>query len=319
MPRNSPRTDSELKIGDLERRTGVSRSSIQHYVRTGLLPPPRKIGPKLFLFDARHVELLMRVRALREAERLTLPEIRQRLRVPASWNAPFTLVTEAPLPPDKTSSSASSRRVEIIEVATQLFARHGFQGVRLADVAREMGLSKAALYVWFESKEMLFVECIDHIRLLVIPEALRETAKREPDPMRRAHNRASAVLKHFASYRMLTHLLVSVANGRDEQLAEKARVAFHRMVTDVVPELRQALADGMYREADLELDAYMLWGALMGAGDFMTMVRRDPIASVSQAYVDMMADGTRTRPTPIKPAGGSAKKLRRAGSSRRST
>jgi AcrR family transcriptional regulator len=248
------------------------------------------------------------VRTLREAERLTLSEIRQRLRVPASWSTPFTLATEAPPSQDKTPSNVPSRRVEIIEVATQLFARHGFQGVRLADVARELGLSKAALYVWFESKETLFVECIDHIRLLVIPEALREASKREPDPMRRAHNRASGVLKHFASYRMLTHLLVSVANGRDEQLADKARVAFHRMVTDVVPELRQAVADGMYRDADLELDAYMLWGALMGAGDFMTMVRRDPITSVSRAYVDTMANGTRLRTTPTRPTPGRGKK-----------
>ena len=282
MPRPQPRRDSELKIGDLERLTGVSRSSIQHYVRLGLLPPPRKLGPKLFLFDTQHVEALAAVRRLRADQRLPLRAIRARLRSGAASRTPAAPATDP-------------RRIAILDVATRLFAQHGFDGVRLSDVGRELGLSKAALYRSFDSKEALFVECIDRIRFLVVPRGARDAGKREPDPQRRAFGRTSAVLANFDSFRMLTQLLSSVAHGRDRELARKARAAFHRMVTDVLPELQQAVRAGWYRPGDLELHAYMLWGALMAAGDFRTFVRGDPIETIALAYLDFVTLGTRPR------------------------
>jgi len=280
-PPPRPRRDSELKIGDLERLSGVSRSSIQHYVRLGLVPPPRKLGPKLFLFDTQHVEALEAVRRMRAEQRLPLSAIRARLRAGAAARPPA-----APPRP---------RRDAILDAATRLFAERGFDGVRLADLGREIGLSKAALYRSFESKEALFIECIDRIRFLVVPQRQRAAGKRDPDLTRRALNRASAVLAHFDSYRMLTQLLLSVAHGRDRELARKARAAFHRMVTDVLPELQQAVKHGLYRDGELELDAYILWGALMGAGDFRAFVRADPVDAIARAYLDLMSLGMRPR------------------------
>jgi AcrR family transcriptional regulator len=179
-----------------------------------------------------------------------------------------------------------------LEVATRLFARDGYEAVRLSDVASELGLSKAALYQSFESKEALFVECIDHIRLLVVPEDLRAAGKREDDPMRRAYLRASTVLAQLEPYRMLTQLLVGVANGRDRALARRAQEAFHRMVTDVVPELSEAVRAGLLREGNLELQAYVLWGALMGAGDYMRYAGDASVKSVASAYLELMLWGT---------------------------
>jgi AcrR family transcriptional regulator len=284
------RRDDELKIGDLERKTGVSRSSIAHYVRLGLLPPPRKLGPKLFLFGAAHVEALERVRRLRAQEQLPLAEIRGR--VAASSASGGTLSRKSAPPPD----ALDPRRRAILEVATRLFARDGYDAVRLTDVARELGLSKAALYQSFESKEALFVECIDHIRLLVVPKDARAAGKREPDLLRRAYLRASTVLAQLDSYRMLTHLLTGVANGRDRALARRAQEAFHRMVTDVVPELREAVRAGLMRDGNLELNAYVAWGALMGAGDFMRYAGDASVKTVASAYLELMMWGSAAPP-----------------------
>lgn len=288
------RREDELKIGDLERKTGISRSSIAHYVRLGLVPPPRKLGPKLFLFDAGHVDALERVRRLREQEKLPLAQIRARLRSSsATAGALARKSTPVPAPLDP-------RRRAIIDVATKLFARDGYEAVRLADVARELGLSKAALYQSFESKEALFIECIDHIRLLVVPEELRASGKTERDPLRRAYLRASTVLAQLDSYRMLTHLLTGVAHGRDRALARRAQEAFHRMVTDVLPELREAVRSGLMREVNMELQAYVLWGALMGAGDFMRYAGDASVKSVAGAYLELMMWGSAMNPPVTK-------------------
>jgi AcrR family transcriptional regulator len=281
------RREDEIKIGDLERKTGVSRSSIAHYVRLGLLPPPRKLGPKLFLFDQSHIEALERVRRLRAQEQLPLAQIRARVAASSASGGALARKSSPPPPPN----SVDPRRRAILEIATRLFAQHGYEAVRLSDVARELGLSKAALYQSFESKDALFVECIDHIRLLVVPAQARSAGKREVDPLRRAYLRASTVLAQLDSYRMLTHLLVGVAHGRDRALARRAQEAFHRMVTDVVPELRDAVRAGQMRDVNLELYAYVLWGALMGAGDFMRYAGDASVKTVASAYLELMMWG----------------------------
>ncbi|MEU4526395.1 helix-turn-helix domain-containing protein [Amycolatopsis sp. NPDC024027] len=46
-------------------------------------------------------------------------------------------------------------RARILEVAQELFTERGYAGTSIADIARELGTSKAALYYHFSSKEQL--------------------------------------------------------------------------------------------------------------------------------------------------------------------
>jgi len=49
------------------------------------------------------------------------------------------------------------REQQILDAAETLFLQHRFHGLTLADVAHETGLTKAALYRYFRSKELLFI------------------------------------------------------------------------------------------------------------------------------------------------------------------
>ncbi len=73
-----PRKDGAIRIGELVRRSGVSRATIQHYLNEGLLPRPRKTGRTMAYYDASTVE---RVRLIKELQRRHLPlqSIRQLL------------------------------------------------------------------------------------------------------------------------------------------------------------------------------------------------------------------------------------------------
>ncbi|WP_219413004.1 SACE_7040 family transcriptional regulator [Pseudonocardia nigra] len=53
-----------------------------------------------------------------------------------------------------------SRREQILTVAAQLFARHGFHGVSIADLGAAVGVSGPALYRHFPSKEALLAEML---------------------------------------------------------------------------------------------------------------------------------------------------------------
>jgi AcrR family transcriptional regulator len=50
----------------------------------------------------------------------------------------------------------TARPGEILEAALSVFAEQGFAAARLTEIARRAGVSKAALYLYFETKEDLF-------------------------------------------------------------------------------------------------------------------------------------------------------------------
>ena len=56
---------------------------------------------------------------------------------------------------------SEERRTQIIESATQVFARQGFANTRMEDVASEAGLSKGLLYWYFKSKEEIITAIAD--------------------------------------------------------------------------------------------------------------------------------------------------------------
>jgi AcrR family transcriptional regulator len=65
-----------------------------------------------------------------------------------------------------TKRSARERFPEVIAAAVRVFARDGYRSAHMSDVAREAGLSEAAIYRYVDGKEGLFVLAIRHALLL---------------------------------------------------------------------------------------------------------------------------------------------------------
>ncbi len=59
-----------------------------------------------------------------------------------------------------TTGAGTGRRQQILVVAAQLFARHGFHGVSIADLGAAVGVSGPALYRHFPGKEALLAEML---------------------------------------------------------------------------------------------------------------------------------------------------------------
>jgi AcrR family transcriptional regulator len=67
------------------------------------------------------------------------------------------------------------RRRQLLELGTELFARHSYSELSMARIAREAGISKSLLYHYFPSKHELFVA--------TLRQAAEEVRRRtEPDP-----------------------------------------------------------------------------------------------------------------------------------------
>ena len=64
--------DATFTLRDLVERTRVPATTIHHYQRLGLLPPPDRAAWNRFVYDDRHVQALRLIRLLRERRRLGL-------------------------------------------------------------------------------------------------------------------------------------------------------------------------------------------------------------------------------------------------------
>ena len=279
-------------MAELERVSGVRRSTIHHYVNLGLLPQPRVAGPKLHLFDPDHVARLREIKRLRELGE-PLSRIGEQL-VRFSAPAPAPRRTDGGEASESTSAPDALRE-RIVRAATALFAERGYEAVRLLDVARALGIGKATIYRYFDGKQALFVDCVEHVRLVLIPKAARDATDRQQNAFVQARQRASGVLRHFTAYRTLTQLLGSLAQGRDPRLARKARVELHDMISNAEPLLRKLIDAKQIRGQDSELLSYMLWGALMGAGERMSQDDRYTLPKVLDAFMDFVAFGVAGR------------------------
>jgi AcrR family transcriptional regulator len=88
--------------------------------------------------------------------------------------------------PKIAEAARAARRDQIIEAALACFARAGYHATTMADVAAQAGVSKGTPYLYFESKEALFIalaekwDCGLADRVNTAIAALPESGRRSP-------------------------------------------------------------------------------------------------------------------------------------------
>ena len=139
-----------MTISQLERESGVGRSTIYYYIAEGLLPPAQKASATRAIYDGRHLELLAEITELK-AQGLGLREIQDRLatRIEAASDNGVDLVAR----------QTEETRTAILQAAARRFAKDGYEGTRINDVCRDVGITGQLLYSLFPSKRHLFIAC----------------------------------------------------------------------------------------------------------------------------------------------------------------
>lgn len=92
-----------------------------------------------------------------------------------------------------------AKRQTIFDAAARRFAMHGYHAARMADIADDMGLQKAALYYYFDSKEAILVGLI-RSRIGVALESLRGITETEESPPQRITRAVTTHLRVFQEH-----------------------------------------------------------------------------------------------------------------------
>jgi len=237
-------TQTGMKLPQLAKQSGLSISTLYEYLRSGILHPPVRRGPTKAIFNESHLTRLKTIRGLREKEKLSLAEIRERLQSEA----------------DNTEEDSSSIRNQIIDTALALFSRKHYDKTKISDITDALHMGNGTFYRYFTSKEELFLHCLERLPKIMVSRETWNEVKRETDYITRLRKRGNAMLGSFHSYiGMLNHTKL-VLGGEDSHLSEKASECMKSLATPLRKDLDQAIAKGQVRPLDTDLAAYLLLG-----------------------------------------------------------
>ena len=90
----------------------------------------------------------------------------------------------------KRAAQGRATRGQLVEVATRLFAEHGYEGTSIEAVLAAAGVSRGALYHHFAGKEALFEAVVFAVSERVTAQ-LAETVRDCPDPVTALHTAIS--------------------------------------------------------------------------------------------------------------------------------
>lgn len=181
---------------------------------------------------------------------------------------------------------SEARPGEIVQAALEVFAEKGFAAAKLDEIAAKAGISKGALYLYFETKEDIFRAVV---REAVVPNIdlveamLAQATIPFPDLLRLAVGRIVAVVG--------TSRLGAVAKlvvGESRNFPELARVWHDEVVSRALGAMTGALAKaqerGEVRPGDPRLQAFSIVGPIL-----MGVIWQETFTPVGGSAVDLEA------------------------------
>lgn len=147
---------------------------------------------------------------------------------------------------------ATERREQLLEVALEIFARQGYHGTSMNEVADAAGVTKPVLYQHFDSKRDLFLALLEMVGGQLI-EAITKAAAAAPDGKRQTEVGFRAYFRWVHDSHDAFMLLFGGGARREDEFAlAVSRVEDHTaeaiaplIAVDLDPTHRRVLAYGL--------------------------------------------------------------------------
>jgi len=161
------------------------------------------------------------------------------------------------------------RQEEILAAAFKVFAAHGYEAARIDEVARQAGIAKGTIYLYFRDKEQLFravVRSLVQKRFDAIAGSFQGTGEQL---LRELMSRMYSQVVRNEKVRSMVRLLIS-EGARFPQLAE----IYHReIIAPGMRAVRQALVHGI-ASGEFRKSAAVQFPQLLAAPGVLAIVWR---------------------------------------------
>jgi len=192
----------------------------------------------------------------------------------------------------RAAAPRGDKRDLILRAAIRTFARNGFFGAQVADVARTAGVAAGTVYLYFRSKDDLLVSIFERVMSEAIAEG-RAALAGIADPLERLRRIAHLHLDRLSRDRDLA-IVFQVELRQTTKFMERFS---NTLLRDYLGILRDVIAQGQAAgvvrpDINPTLAAKMLFGALDEmATNWMLSHRRSSLDGVADAVVDVFVHG----------------------------
>ncbi len=154
-------------------------------------------------------------------------------------------------------------REQIIEAAQEIFARDGFVGAKMQEIADRVGIQRPSLFYHFKNKEALFVAAHEQVFARIAP-IFRESLAPDGDPFVRLDRVSRAALAVMVEEPSFARMMARTAVDRHPRAVAIVRSYWQPLVDLSVEFVRGRQAEGVFRD---DLDAFFFtlnsWGAAL--------------------------------------------------------
>ena len=249
-----------MKIKELVKKSGLPRSTIQYYLREGLLHPPLKTGRTRATYDESHLQRLIQIDKLKKGLRVPLSFLKEKLEE--------TGISSSSISQDydvkktvSTTKEKNQKRFEIIKKGIEVFSQKGYHRTKISDITDLLHISTGTFYIYFKNKRDLFIEVIDDVFRNIVGEAAF-AIKEENDFFKRMEIRGKVFYENYTKYNEILNQLRAEMASDDQWPEEKIKKIYHGLTKPVIQEIEAAVKKGIIRAIDPDLMAYALTGLI---------------------------------------------------------
>jgi AcrR family transcriptional regulator len=205
---------------------------------------------------------------------------------------------------------AAQRREVILVAAEETFARSGYHGASLDDVAHAAGVSKALIYEHFESKRELHGSLLD-AHAAEIFRRLEAAAERGETGEERLRNGIDAFLRFVEERREAWRALFrDAADPEVAALISRVQTRATGVIAGLIAADPDGPADLAYGDPDramrIEIHAQMLSGAVQSLATWWHDHREIPRALLVDRAMEFCRHGTAPDANPVVPGAAAA-------------
>lgn len=211
----------------------------------------------------------------------------------ARASKPEPVLSSPWLPQAERSRSRDQKREAVLKMAAQLFCEQGFHNTTLTDIARQLHITKPALYHYFASKDEILQACVREA--VAATESEWKAASKQGKTGR-------ARLEHFMTWyaeNMTTVFGMCFVRIAEQDLEPKARAELHAAKTLVDRRLRQFLEqgieDGSIPACNPKVASFTIAGALSWIGHWYKPAGRLTPREVAEHVVSLLTSGLSPR------------------------
>jgi AcrR family transcriptional regulator len=170
-------------------------------------------------------------------------------------------------------SRKEEKRALIIEAAAKVFARRGFAGTLMAEIAIEAGIGKGTLYEYFDSKENLFFAVFEWFVQATEAEAKVSISALGGSASERLDALSDSLMSSWAQMEDMYSLVMEFwSASASSQMRERFKQAFKNGYSDFRQIVSTLIRDGIERgEFQPHVDIESVAAALVGTWDALLL------------------------------------------------